>query len=404
MLFLSCSSCLASFVEAAVIPITTPARVEDVQQIVRMFGLDQGIQNSIRRGVETNNRAKPETYMDQEIFMRPFTVDAINLHTSTVLAKYLSSDYAQKLLKELPKPIGRISTRLWQIQTNQNLDAAKAEFNKLPIADRKALNEFRATPTVLSMINALRNSQNEREEELGNWSKNEMQARIRQARKSIAELMEISLKLEKEELGENVKLSERIPLTGLRFFDQEARLTFDYLRANLKQNMQFSEEMKAINLGDVLLPASLTSREGLEKGNLTLLAAENMFDNNSKRFDSLRATYTEAVERIVMTPQQRQEIVADNKKTMEDILDRRIRRNEYLRSFLELKKQVLALCESRFGKIKLEAGSLMFDTDQDLNQYNGLVRQINTARQGLLDVEKEGLDDRTRALEAYKKK
>ncbi|MBC3918938.1 hypothetical protein H8L32_15715 [Undibacterium sp. CY18W] len=395
---------MAPVAQAAVIPVTNPARVEDVQQIVRIFGIDQGIQNVIRRDLENNNRTKPETYLDQDIFMRPFTVDAINLHTSTVLAKYLSSDYAQKLLKELPKPIGKISTRLWQIEMNQNLDAAKAEFNKMPPADRKALNEFRATPTFLSMLNALRNSKDERNEELGNWSKNEMQARVRQARKSIAELMEIGLKLEKEELGDNVKLSDRITLTGQRVFDQEARLTFEYLRANIRQNLQFSEELKALDLGNVLQPANVTTRQGLENGNLTLLSAENMFDNNSKRYDSLRATYTEAMERIVMTPQQRQEIVAENKKNMEDILERRLRRNEHLRAFIELKKQVLALCESRFGKIKFEGGSLIFENDQDLNQYNGLVKQINAERQALLDVEKEGLDDRARSLEAYKKK
>ncbi|MFZ6778210.1 hypothetical protein ACO0LD_15365 [Undibacterium sp. Ji83W] len=397
-------SSLASFAEAAGIQINNPARIEDVQKIVSTFGIDQGMQNAIRRDVENNNRTKPELFFDQEIYMRPFTVDAINLHTSTVLAKYISHDYAQKLLKELPKPVGKISTRLWLIEMNQNLDAARSEFNKLSPADRKAVNEFRSSPTFLSMLNALNNSKEERKEELAAWSGNEMQGRVRQARKSIAELMEISIKLGKDEVGENLKLSERIPLTGQRFFDQEARLTFEYLRANIKQNVRFSEELKALDLANVLKPANLTSHQGIENGNLVILTAENMFDDNSKRYDSLRASYTDALEKIVMSPQQRQEIIAVNKKNMEEILDLRIRRNEHLRAFLELKKQVLALCESSYGKIKVDGDTLLFDNDQDVNKYNSLAKQINIERQALLDLEKQDLEERTRTLDTFKKK
>ncbi|MBI1773322.1 MAG: hypothetical protein HYR68_13435 [Burkholderiales bacterium] len=397
-------SSLASFAEAAGIPINNPARIEDVQKIVSTFGIDQGMQNAIRRDVENNNRTKPELFFDQEIYMRPFTVDAINLHTSTVLAKYISHDYAQKLLKELPKPVGKISTRLWLIEMNQNLDAARSEFNKLSAADRKAVNEFRSSPTFLSMLNALNNSKEERKEELAVWSGNEMQGRVRQARKSIAELMEIGIKLGKDEVGENLKLSERIPLTGQRFFDQEARLTFEYLRANIKQNLRFSEELKALDLANVLKPANLTSHQGIENGNLVILTAENMFDDNSKRYDSLRTSYTDALEKIVMSPQQRQEIIAINKKNMEDILDLRIRRNEHLRAFLELKKQVLALCESSYGKIKVDGDTLLFDNDQDVNKYNSLVKQINVERQALLDLEKQDLEERARTLDTFKKK
>ncbi|BBB60057.1 hypothetical protein UNDKW_1784 [Undibacterium sp. KW1] len=397
-------SSLASFSGAAGIPIKNPAALEDVQQIVSTFGIDQGVQNAIRRDLENNNKTKPELYFDPVIYMQPFTVEAINKHISVVLAKYISSDYAQKLLKELPKPAGKISTRLWRAEMNQSLDAARGEFNKLSPADRKAVNDFRSSPTFLSMLNALNNSREERQEELGNWSGNEMRARVQQSRKAIAELMEISIKLEKEEIDENVKLSERIPLTGQRSFDQEARLTFEYLRANIKQNLRFSEELKALDLANALKPATLTSRQGIENSNLAILAAEAMFDNNSKRYDSLRASYTDAIEKIVMSPQQRQDVIANNKKNMEDILELRIRRNEHLRAFLELKKQVLALCESRFGKIKVESDTLVFDNEQDVNQYNSLVRQINAERQALLDMEKQDLDERSRSLATFRKK
>ncbi len=397
-------SSLASFSGAAGIPIKNPAALEDVQQIVSTFGIDQGVQNAIRRDLENNNKTKPELYFDPVIYMQPFTVEAINQHISVVLAKYISSDYAQKLLKELPKPAGKISTRLWRTEMNQSLDAARGEFNKLSPADRKAVNDFRSSPTFLSMLNALNNSREERQEELGNWSGNEMRARVQQSRKAIAELMEISIKLEKEEIDENVKLSERIPLTGQRSFDQEARLTFEYLRANIKQNLRFSEELKALDLANALKPATLTSRQGIENSNLAILAAEAMFDNNSKRYDSLRASYTDAIEKIVMSPQQRQDVIANNKKNMEDILELRIRRNEHLRAFLELKKQVLALCESRFGKIKVESDTLVFDNEQDVNQYNSLVRQINAERQALLDMEKQDLDERSRSLATFRKK
>jgi len=395
---------MAAFSMAAGIPISNPAALEDVQQIVSTLGIDQGVQNALRRDLENNNRTKPEMYFDQEIYMRPFTVDAINVHISTVLAKYISHDYAQKLLKELPKPVGKISTRLWRTEMNQGIEVTRSEFNKLSPADRKAVNEFRSSPTFLSLLNALSNSREERQDEIGNWGASEMRARVQLARKAIAELMEISIKLEKEEIDENVKLSERIPLSGQRSFDQEARLTFEYLRANIKQNLRFSEELKTLDLGNALKPANLVSRQGIENSNLSILAAETIFDNNSKQYDSLRASYTDALEKIIMTPQQRQEVIAINKKNMEDILELRIRRNEHLRAFLELKKQVLALCESKFGKVKVEGDSLLFDSEQDANQYNSLVRQINAERQALLDIEKQDLDDRSRSLATFKKK
>ncbi|MES2036225.1 MAG: hypothetical protein V4495_00185 [Pseudomonadota bacterium] len=389
---------------AAGIPISNPAKVEDMQQIVHIIGFDQSIQTAIRRDVENTNTAKPEAYLDVEVFMRPFTVDAINLHVSTVMAKYLSNDYAQKLLKELPKPAGRNSTRIAQFEMNQNMDAARREFKKLSPADQKSVNEFRISPTYLSLLNALTNSLEERKEMLGNWSRDELQGRIHSARKVIAELMERGLKAEKEENTDNLNLSDRIPLTGLRSFDQESRLTLNYLRANLKQNLQFSEELKTLQLDKLLLPLSLTTRQGLENSNLSILATETMFDNNSKRFDSLRAAYTTALEKIVMPAQKREELAVSNRNSMERILDFRLRRNEHLRTYIELVKQILSLCENRFGKIKFEANSLIFDNDQDMNQYNAMIKQIDVEIQALHELDKEDWDYRNRSLETFKKK
>lgn len=401
VLLLSGMTLMAS---AAGIPISNPARVEDVQEILRIFSFDQRIQDALHRELENSNNAKPETYLDLEIYLRPFTAEAINLRMSAVVSKYISSDYAQKLLKDLSKPVGKISTRLDREEMNRGAEAARREFRKLSPADQKAVNEFRSSANYLSFINALNNSTQERKEMVGNWSREEMQARAHLARKVIAEMMAQYLKAEQEDTIESLNPSERIPLTGLRYFDQEARLTYEYLRANIKQSAQFSKEIKELDLAKVLQAGNLTTRQGLESSNLTVLSAENVFSNNTKRFDSLRAAYTEAIQRIHMPPQQREEIIAGNKSSLERLLDLRIRHDEHLRTFLELVKQALSLCENRFGKIKYENDTLQFDTDADLNQYNDLIKRINVSTQAMNDLEKEDLEYRTRALEAFKKK
>ncbi|WP_170133645.1 hypothetical protein [Undibacterium pigrum] len=401
VLILSGMTLIAS---AAGIPISNPARVEDVQEILRIFAFDQKIKTAIRREVENSNNTKPETYLDPEIYLRPFTVEAINLRMSVVVSKYISNDYAQKLLKDLSKPIGKISTRIDREEMNRGSDVAKSEFMKLSPADRKAVNDFRSSANYLSFLNALKNSTDERKEMVGQWAKEEMQGRANLARKVIAEMTAQYLKAEQEDKMESLNPSDRIPLTGLRYFDQEARLTYEYLRANIKQSKKYSEEIKSLDLAKVLKAESLTTRQGLENSNLTVLSAENIFSNNTKHFESLRTAYGEASQRIVMPQQQREEIIAGNKSSTERIFDLQIRHDEQLRIFLELVKQVLSLCENRFGKIKFVDNTLHFETDADLKQYNDLIKRINVTVQAIKDLEKEDLEYRTQALETFKKK
>ena len=396
---------VATSADARAIVIAHPADVADVQQILRLTKMDQAMLSRIRRDIETTNRQDPANFVDMDIYMQPFTVDAINEHVAKSLAPYIAYDYAQKLLKDLGKSPAKNSIRLEEIERMQGIDAARAEFKRLPPAEQKTINEFRSSAAYLSLINGMTNSKDERTAMFAQWSKEEVQARVSRANKVIEELMDTGLKLEKEEFERNeVALPNRIPRTGVRSFDQESRVSFEYLRANLRQNIEFAEEVKKLDFSNVLAPQNLVTRKGLEEANLTLLAAENIFDNNAKRHETMRNAYNTALENIIMTPSHRQEVIASNNKSMARVVDLRIRRSEYMRNILELEKQILSLCEKRFGKIKLEAKTLMFDSEEDLKQYNGLIKQVTQVNQELLNMEKEDLEYRTRAIEKSKQK
>lgn len=375
--------------------VANPASVEDVKQVFRLSGLDKVVLTYMRRNIEVENRAKPESALETDVYLSFATPDAIAEHLAPIYANYLSSDYAQKLIPALQTRIGKLSVRLTLIEAESGLDAAKLVFAKMPLEDRREINAFQASVTFKSLLNAEQNASKESRAMFREWSGEVVKSRARQVRKEIANLLESEMQKESESSFDTAAVSSnRLPRIGVRAFDQEASATFETLRRQARMRRQFARENSQLNLADVLKAENLVSREGLETGNLSILAAENVFSAHAKAYETLWAEYDKTILNIPMAPERRQELMANNDRESAVVFDIQVREAERMRTLLELEKQILAFCESHLGKIEYKDGKLIFQSDEDLTTYNTLIAQVRKEYEEIQNIGKEDLDRR----------
>jgi hypothetical protein len=398
---------LAGFLSTAfagVPHVPVPAEVEDVKQIMRLAGTDKIFLLQTRRNFETGNLQHPETAVDIDIYLSFFTIDSIDEHFAPIYANYMSRDYARKLVLALQTPAAKLSLRLDQIQAESGFSAAKAAFEKMSSVDQRTLNVFRRSDAWLSFINAQNNATSDIKNAFDEWSKEIMHVRGKNTRKQLADMLEVEIQNEANDADQTAipSLDDRITRTGMRSFDQEARLTAEMIRKIARLSRRIDRDNKELDLKSVLKPENLVTREGLESGNLIVLTAENMFEEHAKANDALSADYDRALDNIVMTPENRQKAIERNNKQMADILDIQLRTAERMRTFLELEKQILAFCETQLGKVKVQDDKLLFDIAGSAQTYNTLLAKIRIENEEMMKLEKEDIERRKQVAESMR--
>ncbi|MES2298834.1 MAG: hypothetical protein V4582_17450 [Pseudomonadota bacterium] len=398
-LMLTLALALASVAPAvAAAPMPNAASVEEVGQVMRLAAMDKLAIASIRRGIESGNRGGPESAIDADIYMTFVSSDSIVAHMAPLIATYLSHDYAAKLIAGLRAPAAKTAVRLRLLHSEAGIEAARAAFRKLPPAEQRAVNAFTDSLVYKSLLNAENKAQPEIQTMFRDWSGEEMEGRAKRVRKQMADLIEQELRLEGAaadgEAAADLNLPNQLPRTGMRSFDEETLVSLESMRRNVRMNRQFALESKALKHEDVLKPENLVTRQGLEAGNLTLLAAQNLFETHAKAYESLGAEFDRRVDAIPMSDEHRKKSRAQYAQQTAALFDLELRTAEHVRTIIEVEKQILALCESLLGKIEIENGKMVVRSNADVLRYNTLLAQIRREEDEIKQIEAEDVERR----------
>jgi len=404
MILTACLSGAALMAHAGATHVTVPADVDDVKQIFRLLNFEKTTLSALRRNFDAGNQANPATAVDLDTYLSFVTFDAIDDHFAPVFAKYMSRDYARQLIPALQSQAGKLSMRLDGIESESGLSAARAAFAKFSPADQRAVLALRKSNPYLSFVNAQSNAIPEDREVFKAWSAEVMHVRARQVRKELAEMIEAELKIEKDEVEDTTAPppSGRLNPTGMRSFDRQTIVEYESIRKFARLSRRIARDNAQLDLGSIMKPANLITREGLEAGNLTILTAEAVFDEHAKASDALSAEYDRAIANIPMTAEIRQQLSAQDNKNMTQIIDIQLRESEHLRTLLELAKQVLALCETQLGKSKLSDGKLVFSNDEGVQGYNTLLAKMRNENEEIKKIEEESFERRRQSAERLK--
>ncbi|MDR3481899.1 MAG: hypothetical protein P4L91_14430 [Burkholderiaceae bacterium] len=398
---------LAGFASAALADapaVANPAAIDEVKQILHLAEVDKLAVFNFHRHIEQGNLQHPELAVDTDLYLSFLTEEAIDDHLAPIFAKYLSQNYADKLLAALQTPIGRTSTRIELMQFESGEAAARAAWAKLSPGDQRAFNEFRRSAPYLSFVNAQNLGGSEIRTEFDTWTTEVMAARGALARKQLASLFEEEIKSESQDAdGSGPALADRITRTGMRSFDQEMRLSVQMIRNTARLSQRIVREDQQLNLQSVLKPENLVTREGIEAGNLTVLTAQNLFAEHRKANEAITAEYERGIDNIPMTAENRQKLKDGNSRQLAELLDIQLRDAERTQNVLELEKQILALCESQLGKTTLQDGIIMFPAGGTAQAYNTLIAKVRAEADEADKIEKEDTERRLRIVESIKK-
>ncbi len=358
--------------------VSNPADVQDVKSLMQIFQIDKSIQNVIRADIEQNNRLHPELYVDIETTMNPLTLNAISDRLAPHLANVIPKEYAKKLLKDLETPAGKNVLYLDRMFTEQGKNAAAAAFNKLSAAEKKATNDFRNGNGYRLLLNAILHPQPEIQTDLRAWAASLSQARIQKARQSMAAVLEKSIQADQEgDTYSSQLLPATIPKTGIRSIDTEMALTLEFYKKMNQIESKFSQEFNRTEFSKILDPQNLVSRTALEQAQLNLLTAESIIDQRAPLIEKLLKNYFEDLNNIPMPANEKQLMRAQNEREAMISMENSMKLMELTGKSIELRKQLLNLCQENLGKIKFEDQKLIFSDEAALSNYNQLVAQLN---------------------------
>jgi hypothetical protein len=380
----------------------TQASLDDIAQVLRLSGTDKTTAISIRRGIEMGNRKLPESAVDTDIYLSFVTNEGIVARLAPLYAKHLTGEYVSKLIAAYQTPVGKQVARLQLVESESGGPAVQAMFRKLSPTDQRAVNAFMGAATFKSLINAGNKSSDDARAMFSQWSTEVMSERTRQVRTSMANIIELEIKAEQEELrseAADAALAARVPRTGMRSFDQESMASFNLMRKFVRLDRKFSADLKQANMDDVLKPENLVTRQGIETGNFSLLMIESLFDAQNKANEELVQEYDRTVAKIAMTADQRSDFVARDTSQKAELFDFQLRMSERVRALIAINKNMLAFCESRLGKTKIEDGALMFPSDADVTAYNTLVAQQNKEQAQIKQLVAEDIERRKQAAD-----
>ncbi|MBR7784371.1 hypothetical protein, partial [Undibacterium luofuense] len=140
---------------------------------------------------------------------------------------------------------------------------------------------------------------------------------------------------------------------------------------------KFSQEFQRTDFNKILDPQNLVSRTALEQAQLNLLTAESIIDQRAPLIEKLQKNYFEDLNNIPMPANEKQLMRAQNEREAMISIENSMKLMELTGKSIELRKQLLNLCQENLGKIKFENQKLIFADEVALSRYNQLVAQLN---------------------------
>lgn len=375
-----------------------------VKTALRTFSFGELVIHGMKQGMEEKRTRDPEHAANEEKFPDGISPEAIINRVAPIYMQYLTYEEAVEVTRFFHTPTGHKLLTAYKSKAQMGRKAPIEEMG-MTILERRHLNSFLDGNVWRRFDEAHNKAAEEMKAALIRlWNETGYRSTVSPFTKRLANLIENRADESSNSAETENSMTASTSDPNAVYLDQVVRLAQTSRRRTETLREEYKTGIKKLELGAVLLPANLVSKDRIDAGRDKIMQLETLLDTQiggivreTEEFYG-KAKALEGPESL--------------RRTIGEGLDRGFRRSlgwhvsfgENQRMLFDVCRRLIAFSESRLGKISLEDGRLLFDEAADLDMYRALRAQLDAQveREDQLVKEWEVWEQETlRKLRAY---
>ncbi|MES2324248.1 MAG: energy transducer TonB [Pseudomonadota bacterium] len=162
--------------------------------------------------------------------------------------------------------------------------------------------------------------------------------------------------------------------TGISYIDETTRVMAETAGTNLKAEWQLDQDLKELGIEALFQPATISSPEKVAAARIVVERIDARVEAFLGTADSNTKSAVAALKAIEMP--WKEAFHQGLESALERKLDWYVRFAENQRGMIDVTRRMLAFADSRKGRIKLQEGTLYFDTMEDSETFNRLAAEM----------------------------
>lgn len=356
--------CLALATATAAAEPVDRTRLEAARRFVVTLGIADFFIDGINRGYANQVQKNPEKAHELRWMLEKFTQAGTVDRLAPVYAEYLTASQSDELRIFYSTGPGR---KIWQAISSAALAHQQAIPPVLSPEENRQVNAFNTNSLALRTLNMSQPAINQKIETVTKlWMQEIIQANLGKTGRQIADALDPE--------GANGKTSDgSAPAGPMAEFVNIMRA---YNDRNQKSINEFQASVEALDLGTILRPASLTSRQGIAEGRSKVDRYEEIFARRWREYNASTDDLMQSLKNIQLSPGIRESFMGGAEKGLSGAYERALRMQENQRNLMVIFREMLTLADEKFGKIRMEENRLAFDSATDLQTYETLRERL----------------------------
>lgn len=187
---------------------------------------------------------------------------------------------------------------------------------------------------------------------------------------------------------------------GGDFIAAHLALVTDFAAQSAAVHRQLAARQQEIGIGDVLSPAALSTRAGIDRGRGKLEDYARAYSAAQRRLNQISDAFAARLKNLAQGSAFRQSWIRSSEESLARAYDRSLRTEENQRRILALMGQFLDLADQSLGSIRLEDNRLVFARSDDLRRYEALHRQLQAEARIEAGLQEEQRQSQQRLVDA----
>lgn len=344
-----------------------------VKRMLSELNMGEAYVDSARRTLAESVNANPLMADDLKWAAAQLTPSAAVDRMAPIYADYLTAVQADQLRRFFIVSPGN---KVWRAMMAQVRTGKPVPPAPMTPGEKQTVDLFLRTSTAWRTITDSRKAITQRVEETSvRWGEELMRQRY------AGMIDRLVNKLENPAARQDAGGTDPAPSASTAAAEQGAMAGFialveDISGRNAKISEQFAARTKDIEIGAVLLPANLTSRDRIENSRRDLARYETELSAAQRELNKLNDEFAASVNSLSGHAGKGNSLMQGAEKGLARAFERALRYEENQRRILSIMRQILNLAEERLGSIRDQDGRLIFDEPADLRLYESFRQQL----------------------------
>lgn len=340
-----------------------------VKRMLTELKMGEAIAEGIKLGLSRDPKGWSKE--ESEWFAAQMAPEAIVNVVASVYAEYLTSQQAEELQRFFSVSPGK---KQWQamleyIRTGGQVGPAPF----LSTEERRIIRDFETKNANWRFFKEINTVNQRMLAATKQWLNELVDRRLGAYAKRIAELVE---KDGADALSRDNRPLAEIAASKSNSVERLIVVVDELMRRRHGITARFSARTKDISMDNLFRPATLTSREEIEKARASLTQFETELGQMLRDGRELGEEFTAAMKVSTSDKAVQDALLRGLERGLARSYERNLRFEENQRRLLSIMRQILTLADERFGTIHERDGRLVFDNDADLTDFQSLAQQL----------------------------